>query len=147
MRTPRLDVDFADPALISDPFSTWEEVRAAGRVVWNGTQRGWMVTGYDDCSTVFDDTWGERFGMFSREVLFWFDAPNMISVDGKEHRRLRRGLARYFTPAATRRAWEARVREVVEDFLAPLVQRSEEHTSELQSRFDLVCRLLLEKKN
>src|SRR5207249_6589344 len=27
------------------------------------------------------------------------------------------------------------------------VARSEEHTSELQSRFDLVCRLLLEKKN
>src|SRR5699024_11448919 len=29
----------------------------------------------------------------------------------------------------------------------PLESRSEEHTSELQSRFDLVCRLLLEKKN
>src|SRR5699024_11520818 len=28
----------------------------------------------------------------------------------------------------------------------PLLPRSEEHTSELQSRFDLVCRLLLEKK-
>src|SRR5437868_12201109 len=27
------------------------------------------------------------------------------------------------------------------------MQRSEEHTSELQSRFDLVCRLRLEKKN
>src|SRR5207247_4691718 len=27
------------------------------------------------------------------------------------------------------------------------VPRSEEHTSELQSRVDLVCRLLLEKKN
>src|SRR5699024_12151751 len=27
-----------------------------------------------------------------------------------------------------------------------LGQRSEEHTSELQSRFDIVCRLLLEKK-
>src|SRR5437868_14523134 len=26
------------------------------------------------------------------------------------------------------------------------LRRSEEHTSELQSRFDLVCRLLLEKK-
>src|SRR5699024_11497912 len=26
-------------------------------------------------------------------------------------------------------------------------ERSEEHTSELQSRFDLVCRLLLEKKD
>ena len=27
------------------------------------------------------------------------------------------------------------------------IQRSEEHTSELQSHSDLVCRLLLEKKN
>src|SRR5699024_12139215 len=26
-------------------------------------------------------------------------------------------------------------------------ERSDEHTSELQSRFDIVCRLLLEKKN
>src|SRR2546428_3806594 len=29
---------------------------------------------------------------------------------------------------------------------APPLRRSEEHTSELQSRSDLVCRLLLEKK-
>src|SRR5699024_12540206 len=29
----------------------------------------------------------------------------------------------------------------------PPLSRSEEHTSELQSRFDLVCRLLLETKN
>src|SRR2546429_4848863 len=40
---------------------------------------------------------------------------------------------------------------VLENFLGPkqsiiLVQRSEEHTSELQSRLHLVCRLLLEKK-
>src|SRR5699024_12157590 len=36
-------------------------------------------------------------------------------------------------------------RDVASDTL-PVVYRSEEHTSELQSRFDLVCRLLLEKK-
>src|SRR5206468_12199948 len=30
---------------------------------------------------------------------------------------------------------------------SPTSSRSEEHTSELQSRSDLVCRLLLEKKN
>src|SRR5437868_10665577 len=37
----------------------------------------------------------------------------------------------------------------VRDQIAEAVDklRSEEHTSELQSRFDLVCRLLLEKKN
>ena len=33
------------------------------------------------------------------------------------------------------------------DFGYPGIFRSEEHTSELQSRFDLGCRLLLEKKN
>src|SRR5699024_12538011 len=32
-------------------------------------------------------------------------------------------------------------------YLPADTNRSEEHTSELQSRFDLVCRLLLEKKN
>src|SRR5437868_13976781 len=32
------------------------------------------------------------------------------------------------------------------DELIDVARRSEEHTSELQSRFDLVCRLLLEKK-
>src|SRR5699024_12323216 len=38
--------------------------------------------------------------------------------------------------------------ESPDDALGDLVAggRSEEHTSELQSRFDLVCRLLLEKK-
>src|SRR5207249_9412549 len=38
---------------------------------------------------------------------------------------------------------EQLIREAVEFHLEG---RSEEHTSELQSRFDLVCRLLLEKK-
>src|SRR5437867_11728638 len=35
---------------------------------------------------------------------------------------------------------------VERDVLGPTVVRSEEHTSELQSPYDLVCRLLLEKK-
>src|SRR5207249_6829316 len=36
--------------------------------------------------------------------------------------------------------------EIVERLFRDPDDRSEEHTSELQSRFDLVCRLLLEKK-
>src|SRR2546422_6202103 len=36
---------------------------------------------------------------------------------------------------------------IVEDLLDLVTHRSEEHTSELQSRLHLVCRLLLEKKN
>src|SRR5437867_7774013 len=36
--------------------------------------------------------------------------------------------------------------DIVREGLATLSWRSEEHTSELQSPYDLVCRLLLEKK-
>src|SRR3712207_8779106 len=46
-------------------------------------------------------------------------------------------------------AGEAAVRNVLDRLGPPedIVDRSEEHTSELQSRQYLVCRLLLEKKN
>src|SRR5207249_8688545 len=49
-------------------------------------------------------------------------------------------------------AWEpvyemdAGLRNTINWFREPQ-NRSEEHTSELQSRFDIVCRLLLDKKN
>src|SRR5699024_12498384 len=36
--------------------------------------------------------------------------------------------------------------QLVSEVASKTNDRSEEHTSELQSRFDLVCRLLLEKK-
>src|SRR2546422_6934358 len=43
-------------------------------------------------------------------------------------------------------AFKAAGGDVVKEIYAPLNTRSEEHTSELQSRLHLVCRLLLEKK-
>src|SRR5438105_11330125 len=44
-------------------------------------------------------------------------------------------------------ACRSAVGEVLGVLLDVADERSEEHTSELQSRVDLVCRLLLEKKN
>src|SRR5690606_41191815 len=37
--------------------------------------------------------------------------------------------------------------EIIDQVIIGYIHRSEEHTSELQSRENLVCRLLLEKKN
>src|SRR2546422_2596597 len=48
-------------------------------------------------------------------------------------------------PGASPRGVHDRVREGPAELLGQF--RSEEHTSELQSRLHLVCRLLLEKKN
>src|SRR5699024_12750741 len=49
--------------------------------------------------------------------------------------------------AGARVAVEHLIHEKKHERIAFIGGRSEEHTSELQSRFDLVCRLLLEKKN
>jgi cytochrome P450 len=125
MKAPRIDVDFTDHALIADPFPVYEQIRAAGRVVWNATVNAWMVPGYADCVEVLSDTRGTRFGVIGArypEVTFWFDAPNMIIANPPHHKRLRQGLAKYFTPVAIEKRWEPRVREVVEELLSPLVQ-------------------------
>src|SRR5207249_6846042 len=57
-------------------------------------------------------------------------------------------LAAALVPNSTRAFLEggSLAEEAVAD-IKEWVTRSEEHTSELQSRFDLVCRLPLEKKN
>jgi len=63
------------------------------------------------------------------ELIFWFDAPNMITVDVDYHRRLRGALASLFTRPAVAR-WEKRAGEIVDGLLAPLVRGS--------SSFDLI---------
>jgi len=122
VKSPRLDVNFFDPAVVQDPFPVFEEIRAAGRVVWNDLLQGWMIPGHADIVEVYSDTQGSRFAVMSAEVFFWFDAPTMITIDGAEHRRLRQPLAKYFTPAAMTRDWEPRIRRVVDELLAPLAR-------------------------
>src|SRR5690349_21991406 len=46
----------------------------------------------------------------------------------------------------TSASWRDKVTPDFQKYVRPNEERSEEHTSELQSRRDLVCRLLLEKK-
>src|SRR5438067_3947673 len=58
----------------------------------------------------------------------------------------RPGMSAEWKAAALKSAARANTNSFRESF-SLFVSRSEEHTSELQSRFDLVCRLLLEKKN
>src|SRR5579859_822922 len=125
MRTPRLDVNFFQQAVIDDPFPLYEEIRATGPVVWNDFLNVWMVTGFDDCVAILADR-GQTFGTTNgdREVVFFFDVDNMIMVDGAKHARLRSGLAPLFTRSAVAR-WEDRVREVVDELLEPLLKRPE----------------------
>src|ERR1041385_9407760 len=74
---------------------------------------------------------------------------------GSARRRRRPELSEYVTPRGSLKprccpvqglqAWKRRRRGILAGFVQK-GHRSEEHTSELQSRLHLVCRLLLEKK-
>src|SRR5256884_2548636 len=69
--------------------------------------------------------------------------------------RAMKGVKRVFHVAADYRLWAKRKQDIYDSNVggtknlldAAIRARSEEHTSELQSRLHLVCRLLLEKKN
>jgi cytochrome P450 len=130
MSRPQVDVDFGARSFLADPFPVYEEIRAAGRVVWNGTLNVWMVPGFEDCKRVLGDR-GETFAEMTADVSFWFQgAKNMITVDGDEHARLRNGLKAQFTKQAVAR-WERRVVEVVDEVLLPLLKG--------RSDFDLIA--------
>src|SRR5437868_8980127 len=72
-------------------------------------------------------------------VTTWIGTPGFMTAD-----HLREPAARghgVHSHSRTHPRLSSLTTSLIEDEL-----RSEEHTSELQSRFDLVCRLLLEKK-
>ena len=120
MQRRQVDTNFFDPAFMEDPFPLYEQIRAVGNVVWNGPLAGWVVVGYDEAALVLTDP-GERFAILSGdpELTFWFEAPNMITVDGPHHHRLRAALAPLFTLRAVAK-WEQRVAEVAAQLVAPL---------------------------
>src|SRR5699024_12237164 len=87
-------------------------------------------------------------------TLFRSMATRMITYPSIEQQLQRRGTATRFrrvaachhTPQRTHRGVVTAGRRIRTAACGTTHARSEEHTSELQSRFDLVCRLLLEKK-
>src|SRR5690242_21384610 len=78
-----------------------------------------------------------------RPTLFPYTTLFRSEGGREERRRLRH--ARGALGAAVQRIVESPIAELVATNTIPLT-RSEEHTSELQSHVNLVCRLLLEKK-
>src|SRR5699024_11254860 len=75
--------------------------------------------------------------------------PNKLSVTAGERQERNRCSVRYSISRYLITNWIFLVfrRKPIPWQPVRLMTKSEEHTSELQSRFDLVCRLLLEKKN
>src|SRR5688572_32540885 len=89
--------------------------------------------------------------LFPYTTLFRSHGPIIFEGDGKRYA-LRwtafdpaKNNAEFTQALSRARNWKE-FNEALESFTAPTQNRSEEHTSELQSQSNLVCRLLLEKK-
>src|SRR5687768_18290836 len=82
--------------------------------------------------------------MFVHSLLFFFF--NDTATTEIYTLSLHDALPICFTSASCSRAISSRSALPTPFISSPKVTRSEEHTSELQSRLHLVCRLLLEKK-
>src|SRR5207249_11200405 len=89
-------------------------------------------------TTLFRSCWNYvRKSFATREVFLWRHSISQDSASSDSQRLSSKTIIRAHEKAHcadSTISWGIR-------------KRSEEHTSELQSRFDLVCRLLLEKKN
>src|SRR2546428_8701333 len=86
-----------------------------------------------------------RSTLFPYTTLFRSQLPEQNRFDEADERGLD-AVAEVHVPVTAHRAAEVESVRLHRRYYSHLGYRSEEHTSELQSRSDLVCRLLLEKK-
>lgn len=117
-----MEINFFDPKVNADPFPYYEQIRAAGRVVYNDAMHSWMVPGYDDAVAMKADIdhFSSRCNL-NDEVAMWFEGVrSMIAVDPPEHARLRGPLTDAFSKRSVSR-WEPRIIEVVDELVDGLL--------------------------
>src|SRR5439155_16050940 len=105
----------------------------------------------DRLITMFRQRFGEHIPLIRRENVkgflqrrsVWLVRPLRVKVARKQAELMELEAQRFYHKAASRTS-DVSTRELLNQLADE--ERSEEHTSELQSRGHLVCRLLLEKK-
>src|SRR5438034_2742747 len=110
----------------------------------HGKHKGWYKHGDDDDDDNYRHDNGKHKGWYKHHGRGDYDDWD---YDGERIRPgyyYPRGRYPYIRHVIVVRGFDPRTRHII---LYDQSNRSEEHTSELQSHSDLVCRLLLEKKN
>lgn len=121
--------DPLSPNQLADPYPTYAQMRAHAPVLFDAAHGLWIVTKYDDVSTVVRDT--ETFSSenavrasirpLPTEVQAVLDSgwplvPTITDSDGEQHRRLRLTVSRALTPRRMAEA-EDSIRQNVDDLV------------------------------
>jgi len=79
-----MDINFFDPAITADPYPYYEQVRAAGPVVYNAALGLWMMTDYQPIMEVLGD-WRKFSAESESEGLLTFFGRTFMTTDGPPH--------------------------------------------------------------
>lgn len=119
-----VDIDFADPALVRDPYLAYARLRDTSSLIWHQPTGLWLVARHRDVSALLRD---RRLGrVFTpREPRERFAPWNLVNThalletEPPDHTRLRRLVAGDFTPRRVE-ALRPHVRALVDRLLEPL---------------------------
>src|SRR5256886_4215611 len=134
-----------DPEILANPYPLYHRLRTEAPVHWDPYLHAWVVTRYADVVTVLHHFSANRtptpeqfaaMGLPELGPIAQMMTRQMLFMDAPAHTRLRGLATMAFTPARV---------GLLRSHIRSILDRSEEHTSELQSQSNLVCRLLLEK--
>lgn len=97
---PALDVNFADPDVLQDPYPVFHAIREAGPAVYNPSVGAWMVASYEHARAVMLDD--QRFVPEAQKWETLYGAPVVESMQDPRHKEVRAVYAPNFRAAALR---------------------------------------------
>ncbi len=123
--------ELLDPEVLADPYPLYENLRTTDPVHWDPYLHAWIVTGYDDVTTVL-----KRFSARRTPPPEYFEllgvpevAPvaelmvrMMLFMDAPEHPRVRRLASAAFTPGRVA-VLDARIAEIGDQLLDDVLAR------------------------
>ena len=123
--------ELLDPEVLADPYPLYENLRTTDPVHWDPYLHAWIVTGYDDVTTVL-----KRFSARRTPPPEYFEllgvpevAPvaelmvrMMLFMDAPEHPRVRRLASAAFTPGRVA-VLDARIAEIGDQLLDDVIAR------------------------
>ncbi|MDV6282110.1 cytochrome P450 [Rhodococcus jostii] len=115
-----MNVNFADPQVLQDPYPVFDAIREAGSAVYNPSADAWMIASYDDVKSVlFDD---QHFVPESDKWETLYGGAVVESLEEPRHGELRSVLAPMFR-ASYLRDLRPVITELIVSRLDPIATR------------------------
>ncbi|MBW0018059.1 MAG: cytochrome P450 [Mycobacterium sp.] len=121
-RQPVMAFDTADRTFVAHPWEVYEQIRAAGGVMFNPTVNRWMVTGYQSVRELLThpEQFGSERGLVEQAALF--GGPTMEFYDSPHHDGIRSIWSHDFRPRALE-SWRPLITEMVRKQVDPAAER------------------------